>query len=66
MAGSENVILSTETDANNLLRERGTKYSSRAYLPFATGLLSDNLRPLLLPYNGNPCHVLYQPIFSTC
>nr|OQO31889.1 hypothetical protein B0A51_01084 [Rachicladosporium sp. CCFEE 5018] len=50
LAGQEHVIVSTESIANDLLRERGTLYSSRAYLPMATELLSHNLRPLLLPY----------------
>lgn len=50
LAGTSHVIVSTEDIANDLLRERGTLYSSRAYLPMATELLSHNLRPLLLPY----------------
>lgn len=52
IAGRTHVVLSTEKIANDLLRERGSLYSSREYLPFASGLLSNNLRPLFLPYNG--------------
>lgn len=52
LAGRKHVVLSTEKIANALLRERGSLYSSREYLPFASGLLSHNLRPLFLPYNG--------------
>ncbi|KAF2453855.1 cytochrome P450 [Lineolata rhizophorae] len=51
LGGSEHVVVSTEKVANDLLRERGTIYSSRAQAPAAAQLLSDNLRPLLLPYN---------------
>ncbi|GAB1213345.1 hypothetical protein ATERTT37_002494 [Aspergillus terreus] len=51
IAGRKHVVISQEKIANDLLRERGSLYSSREYLPFASGLLSDNLRPLLLPYN---------------
>lgn len=50
--GRENVVLSTERAANDLLRERGTLYSSRERLVMASDFLSDNLRPLLLPYDG--------------
>lgn len=50
LAGQNHVMVSTESVANDLLRERGTLYSSRAYLPMATELLSHSLRPLLLPY----------------
>ena len=50
LAGQNHVIVSTEDIANDLLRERGNLYSSRANLPMATELLSHNLRPLLLPY----------------
>lgn len=46
------VVISTEKIANDLLRERGTFYSSREYLPMASGLVSHNMRSLLLPYNG--------------
>lgn len=52
IACRKHVVISQEKIANDLLRERGSLYSSREYLPFASGLLSDNLRPLLLPYNG--------------
>jgi hypothetical protein len=50
--GRENVVLSTERAANDLLRERGTLYSSREHLVMASDMLSDNLRPLLLGYDG--------------
>ena len=50
IAGRNHVIVSTESIANDLLRERGTLYSSREQLPMAAVLLSDNLRPLFLPY----------------
>ena len=50
LAGRTNIIVSTEEIANDLLRERGNIYSSREQLPMAAQLLSDNLRPLLLPY----------------
>ena len=33
------------------MRERGTLYSSREQFPMAAQLLSDNLRPLFLPYS---------------
>ncbi|KAL4878052.1 cytochrome P450 [Aspergillus karnatakaensis] len=51
LGGRQHVVLSTEKAANDLLRERGTYYSSREYLPMASGILSRELRPLLLPYN---------------
>ncbi|KAK6373726.1 hypothetical protein LTS17_008219 [Exophiala oligosperma] len=51
IAGRKHVVLSTEKIANELLRERGSIYSSREQLAFASELLSNNLRPLLLPYN---------------
>lgn len=50
IAGRENFIVSSEKIANDLLRERGSIYSSREQLPAAVGLLSDNLRPLFWPY----------------
>jgi cytochrome P450 len=50
IAGRNHVIVSTEEIANDLLRERGTIYSDREQLPMAAQLLSDNLRPLFLPY----------------
>jgi len=46
------VVVSTEKIANDLLRERGTIYSSREQLPMAGKLVSKDLRPLLLPYGG--------------
>ena len=52
IAGREHYIISTEKIANDLLRERGSLYSSREQLPAAAKLLSDDLRPLFLPYNG--------------
>lgn len=56
----EHVIISTEKIANELLRERGSYYSSREQTVMAAELLSGNLRPLLLPYNGRI------PPSSTC
>ena len=53
IAGREHYVVSTEKIANDLLRERGTIYSSREQLPAAAQLLSRDLRPLLLPYDGN-------------
>jgi len=50
IAGHKQIIVSTEEIANDLLRERGNIYSSREQLPMAAQLLSDNLRPLFLPY----------------
>lgn len=52
LAGKEHYMISSEKIANDLLRERGTYYSSREQFPAAAKLLSDNLRPLFLPYNG--------------
>ncbi|KAL2798859.1 cytochrome P450 [Aspergillus keveii] len=49
--GRENIVISSEKIANNLLRERGTIYSSREHLTMAADYLSGNLRPLLLDYN---------------
>ncbi|PVH78158.1 cytochrome P450 [Cadophora sp. DSE1049] len=51
IAGQPHIILSTQKIADDLLRERGTLYSSRDQLPMAAVLLSDNLRPLFLPYS---------------
>ncbi|KAK5717274.1 hypothetical protein LTR15_009167 [Elasticomyces elasticus] len=50
LAGRTNIIVSSEEIANDLLRERGNIYSSREQLPMGAQLLSDNLRPVLLPY----------------
>lgn len=50
LAGQDHVIVSTESIANDLLRERGNIYSSRVHLPMASELLSRHLRPLLIPY----------------
>src|ERR1700754_588325 len=50
LAGTEHVIISSETIANDLMRERGSLYSDRDQAPMAAKLLSDNLRPLFLPY----------------
>lgn len=47
---SSHVVVSTERVANDLLSSRGNIYSSRASLPMATELVSQNLRPILLPY----------------
>ena len=52
IVGKEHYVVSTEKIANDLLRERGTYYSSREQTPAAAQLLSDNLRPVFLPYNG--------------
>ena len=55
LAGKNHYVISTEKIANDLLRERGGIYSSRAEAPASAELLSHNLRPVLLPYNGmNP------------
>ncbi|KAK3700020.1 hypothetical protein LTR37_016180 [Vermiconidia calcicola] len=51
LAGREHYVVSTEKVANDLLRERGSIYSSRAQAPASAQLLPDNLRPVLLPYN---------------
>ncbi|KAH9892379.1 cytochrome P450 [Xylariomycetidae sp. FL2044] len=51
LGSRQHVVLSTEKIANQLLRERGGNYSSREQTVMAAGLLSDNLRPLLLPHN---------------
>jgi cytochrome P450 len=52
LMGRNLVVVSTEKVANDLLRERGTLYSSREQSPMAAQLVSGNLRPLLLPYGG--------------
>jgi cytochrome P450 len=51
IAGEPHILLSTEKVASDLLRTRSNIYSSRKQLPMAAVLLSDNLRPLFLPYN---------------
>ena len=50
LAGRTQIIVSTEDIANDLLRERGGIYSSREQTPMGAQLLSDNLRPVLMPY----------------
>lgn len=50
--GRNIIVVSTEKIANDLLRERGTLYSSREQLPMAARLVSRNLRTLFLPYGG--------------
>lgn len=50
LAGRNHIIVSTEDIANDLLRERGSIYSSREQLPMAAKLLSEGLRPLFMPY----------------
>lgn len=50
IAGRHHIIVSSEEIANELLRERGTIYSSREQLPMAVQLVSKGLRPLFLPY----------------
>ena len=52
LAGREHYVVSTEKVANDLLRERGGLYSGRPGAPASADLLSRNLRPVLLPYNG--------------
>lgn len=52
MFGRENIVISSEKVANDLLRERGSRYSSREHLIMASEYLSANLRPLLLGYGG--------------
>jgi hypothetical protein len=52
IGNQNNVVVSTEKIANDLLRERGGLYSSREQSVFAAELMSRNLRPLFLPYNG--------------
>lgn len=54
LAGREHYIVSTEKVANDLLRERGSIYSSREQLPAAVKLLSGDLRPLFWPH-GEVC-----------
>jgi hypothetical protein len=51
-------MISTKKVINNLLRERGNFYSSREYLLIALGILSYNIRPLLLPYNSEENYLL--------
>ena len=50
IAGTSHIIISSEKIANDLMRERGNIYNDRDQAPMAARLLSDNLRPLLLPY----------------
>jgi cytochrome P450 len=50
LAGRDHVIVNTEKIANDLMRERGNIYSSRPQVPMAAQLLSQNMRPVLLPY----------------
>lgn len=47
--GKQHYVLSTEKAANDLLRDRGSIYSSRAELPAAGILRGRNLFPVLLP-----------------
>ncbi|PVH74478.1 cytochrome P450 [Cadophora sp. DSE1049] len=51
IGASEHVIIAEEKIANDLLRERGSHYSSRVFLPMAAEYLSGNMRPLFMPYN---------------
>ena len=62
LMGRKVVVVSTEKIANELLRERGNLYSSREQLPMAAQLVSQNLRPLFLPYGGMRS---FYPIRST-
>ncbi|KAJ9602494.1 hypothetical protein H2200_013037 [Cladophialophora chaetospira] len=50
LAGTDHVIISSEKIANDLMRERGSLYSDRDQAPMAAKLLSDDFRPLFLPY----------------
>ena len=50
--GREHYLISTEKVANDLLRTRGSIYSSRENLPAASIVLSDNLRPLFFDNDG--------------
>ncbi|KAL9115954.1 MAG: hypothetical protein Q9227_000322 [Pyrenula ochraceoflavens] len=50
IAGRPQAIVSSEKIANDLLRERGSIYSSREQLVMGAHLLSNDLRPVLLPY----------------
>ena len=50
--GRENIVISSERIANDLLRERGSICSSREHLTMAADYLSGNLRPFLLNYSG--------------
>ncbi|KAH6718400.1 cytochrome P450 [Leptodontidium sp. MPI-SDFR-AT-0119] len=50
LMGRNMIVVSTEKIANDLLRERGTIYSSREQLPMAAQLMSQNLRLLFIPY----------------
>ena len=63
MIGRNIIVVSSEKVANDLLRERGTLYSSREQLPMAAQLMSRNLRPLFLPYGGKatafPGHLIW-------
>ncbi|CVL08709.1 related to cytochrome p450 [Fusarium mangiferae] len=62
LAGRQHVLLSTEKIASDLLRERGSYYSSREFLPMASGIVSREMRPLLLPHNGRKLmHQLTMP-----
>lgn len=47
--GKQHYVLSSEKAANDLLRDRGSIYSSREELPAAGVLLGDNQLPVLLP-----------------
>jgi hypothetical protein len=60
IANRTHVVLSSEKIANDLLRERCSLYSSREHLPFASNLLSNNLRPLFLPYNSITIDALHE------
>jgi hypothetical protein len=55
-------VVSTEKIANDLIRERGTLYSSHEQFPMAAQLLSDNMPPLFLPYGElwrNGCKLVH-------
>ncbi|KEF51210.1 uncharacterized protein A1O9_12713 [Exophiala aquamarina CBS 119918] len=71
LPGRYMVVVSTEKIANDLLRERGSLYSSREQLPMAAELMSKNLRTLLQPYDERwrrgrkLMHVLTMPAAAT-
>ena len=50
IGGSTWVFLSSSRVVNDLMEKRSSIYSSRQYMPFASGLLSSNSRMVLMPY----------------
>ncbi|KAL3459728.1 hypothetical protein BJX64DRAFT_290897 [Aspergillus heterothallicus] len=59
LAGPKHVVLATDKVANDLLCEKGTYYSSREYLPMASGIVSREMQSVVLPYNAADS---YQPV----